>query len=35
MQAAWETVRAIGDEPEPEIPEGHRGPPPMTPQRWM
>ena len=35
MQAAWETVRAIGDEPEAPLPEGHRGRPPLTSRGWM
>jgi putative DNA primase/helicase len=35
MQAAWETVRAIGDEPEAPLPEGHKGRPPLTPRKWM
>ena len=35
MQAAWETVRAIGDEPEAPLPEGHKGRPPLTPRGWM
>jgi P4 family phage/plasmid primase-like protien len=35
MVAAWETVRAIGDEPEAPLPEGHRGRPPMSPRGWM
>ena len=34
-RAAWETVRAIGDEPEAPIPEGHKGRPPLTPRGWM
>jgi len=35
MQAAWETVRATGDEPEAPLPEGHKGRPPLTPRGWM
>ena len=35
MVAAWETVRAIGAEPEIPVEEGHRGRPPMQPRGWM